>query len=330
LFDVLGLGCVAVDDVLYVPSFPKVDQKLRVEHDVRRFGGLTGAALVAAARLGVRCAYAGCLGKDESSQQVAENFAREGVNTDHAPRFALGRVVRSTIVVGQDKGTRNVFYRNDGRIGAHDRLPAAAVIRRSKVLLIDDYGMDGNLRAVGLARSASVAVVADFEVSTAPGLEAVLARVDHLIVSEAFASSMTGKPSAPDAALALWRPDRAVVIVTCGKRGCYSVSVTGQQRASFHPAYQVREADTTGCGDVFHGAYAASLAKGEALEKRILFASAAAALNARDSEIPRRVTVEEFLRRTPSPARAHTSITPRHHSQNSTRQKVRQQAIPTL
>jgi sugar/nucleoside kinase (ribokinase family) len=39
--------------------------------------------------------------------------------------------------------------------------------------------------------------------------------------------------------------------------------------------------DTTGCGDVFHGAYAAGLSRGLALPERIRFASAAAALKAR-------------------------------------------------
>ena len=52
LFDVLGLGCTAVDDVVCVPSFPAADQKVRVERSFRRSGGLTGAALVTAARLG--------------------------------------------------------------------------------------------------------------------------------------------------------------------------------------------------------------------------------------------------------------------------------------
>ncbi|MCX6902031.1 MAG: PfkB family carbohydrate kinase, partial [Verrucomicrobia bacterium] len=98
-FDVLGIGCAAVDDLVYVPSFPPADQKVRVERSARRCGGLTGAALVTAARLGARCGYAGCLGPDEYSRHVAEDFAREGVNIAHAPRLAEARVVHSTIVV---------------------------------------------------------------------------------------------------------------------------------------------------------------------------------------------------------------------------------------
>src|SRR5215470_575846 len=98
-FDVLGLGCTAVDELLYVPSFPAADTKVRVERSLRRYGGLTGAALITAARLGARCAYAGWLGTDDASRYVTDNFRQEGVDISHAPRSADGRVVRSIIIV---------------------------------------------------------------------------------------------------------------------------------------------------------------------------------------------------------------------------------------
>jgi sulfofructose kinase len=57
--------------------------------------------------------------------------------------------------------------------------------------------------------------------------------------------------------------------------------------------------DPTGCGDVFHGAYAATLAQGLDLVERIRWASAAAALKATraggQAGIPARTAVEEFL-----------------------------------
>ena len=63
-FDILGMGCVAVDELLYVPSFPVPDTKMRVRHRERQCGGLAATALVAAARAGARCTYAGTLGDD--------------------------------------------------------------------------------------------------------------------------------------------------------------------------------------------------------------------------------------------------------------------------
>ncbi len=300
-FDVLGLGCAAVDDLLYVPRFPGVDEKVQVERSVRRFGGLTGMALVAAARAGARCAYAGCLGEDELSRYVAAHLQQEGVDVSLSPRLPQARVVHSTVVVSNDSGSRNIFFEGSGLIGAHDTQPADHIIRNSRVLFIDQWGMAGNLRAARVARSAGVAVVADIEDARSPLFQDVLDLVDHLILGERFARKISGASDAAAAARTLWRPGRAVVIVTCGGTGCWSMSAETSLTPAHHPAFPVKATDTTGCGDVFHGAYAASLARGDALRIRIQFASAAAALKAQDGETPRLAAIQTFLRAQSAP-----------------------------
>jgi len=275
--------------------------------------------MVAAARLGARCAYAGRLGTDESSQIVAQDLGREGVDVSHAPRVREGGVVRSTIVVGTGTGSRNIFYEIRSQLGAHDSRPPVHVIQGAKVLFIDHYGMRGNLRAVHVARSAGVAVVADFEEDNVPRFRQVLNQVDHLILAEEFALRITGERSARGAAQGLWRSDRAAVIITCGHHGCWAVSKDSNGHPCHYPAFRVQAADTTGCGDVFHGAYAASLARGDPLPARIRFASAAAALKAARKEIPRLAAVEKFLntlrsaetRRFSRPPKSWTRYSPR-------------------
>jgi sugar/nucleoside kinase (ribokinase family) len=296
-YDVLGLGCATVDDIYHVPSFPGADAKVRVNRHERRGGGLTGNALVAAARLGARCAYAGCLGEDDASRFVEQDFIREGVDVSHAPHPEGAAVIHSAIIVGQDSGSRNIFYRVEGVIGAHPTLPDESVIVSARVLFIDHYGMEGNLRAARIARAAGNAVVADFEDAGPAPFAEVLALTDHLILAEESARRISGKGSAADAAVALWREDRAAVIVTCGAAGCWSVSAEDDSQPQHHPAFQVKCTDTTGCGDVFHGVYAAELAAGRSLNTRIAVASAAAALRAAQGFTPRRPEVKAFLSR---------------------------------
>ncbi len=293
--DVLGLGCAAVDELVYVASFPLADRKEPVLRRARSCGGLTGTALVTASRLGAVCAFAGRLGPDEACRHVEENFRRENVDVAHAPREPDANVVHSTIVVGEDTGSRNVFFQTPANVGAHPTLPSEDVIRSARVLFIDHLGMEGNLRAACVARASGIPVVADFEVGTAPEFGAVLEQVDHLVLSEAFACEITGCPSAEAAAVALWSERRAVVVVTCGSAGLWWVDRRSGGRASRLPAFVVTAVDTTGCGDVFHGAYAASLARGCGLEDRLLFASAAAALKAMHADIPRRLELDRFL-----------------------------------
>ena len=82
-FDILGLGCCAVDDILYVPAYPPPDAKVEVCARERHCGGLCATALVAGARLGARCAYAGTLGHDADSRFVLETLQREGDRKTH-------------------------------------------------------------------------------------------------------------------------------------------------------------------------------------------------------------------------------------------------------
>ena len=49
VWDILGFGAVAVDDLLLVDSYPAPDSKMPVRGKQREGGGLAGTALVAAA-----------------------------------------------------------------------------------------------------------------------------------------------------------------------------------------------------------------------------------------------------------------------------------------
>ena len=152
--DIIGLGCVSVDELLYVSKFPAPDTKTKVLRKERQCGGLTGTALITAARLGARCAYAGLLGLDDISRTVEENFRNEDVDTSHAPREKDACVPQSIIIVAAETGTRTIFCHIDGRLGAHETLPDQAVLCSARALFLDQYGMPGNLRAARIARGA--------------------------------------------------------------------------------------------------------------------------------------------------------------------------------
>src|SRR4051794_32293020 len=103
--DILGLGCVAVDDLLYVASYPAPDTKAPVERRERQCGGLTATALVAAARLGAQCTFAGILGDDELSTFVVNRLAAEGVDVRLIRRRASARPIHSVVIVDESRQT---------------------------------------------------------------------------------------------------------------------------------------------------------------------------------------------------------------------------------
>lgn len=299
-FDVLGLGVTAVDDILYVPFYPPADGKVEVRQRERHCGGLCATALVAAARLGARCAFAGTLGDDEGSRFVLETLKREKIDTRHVIRRADAGPVRSAIIVDEARRTRNIFYDTQQAFGADPRRPTKEIILHARVLLVDRFGIPGMIRAAKIARAAGIPVVADFESSHLPRFKELLALSDHLILSQGFAATLTGARTPGAAAANLWRAGRNAVVITCGAAGCWFVD-DRRQKAQHVPAFRVKAIDTTGCGDVFHGAYAFALARGLPLEERLRLASAASALKATrhggQAGIPNITRLRSFLRR---------------------------------
>jgi sugar/nucleoside kinase (ribokinase family) len=300
--DVLGLGCVAVDDLLYVAEYPPADAKVQVRRRERQCGGLTGTALVAAARSGARCAFGGILGQEEFSRFVLDTFSREGIDVSHCVRREGVRPIHTTIIVDEGRHTRTIFFDLQGATGADPQSPPEEVIRLARVLFVDHYGIEGMTRAARIACAAGIPVVADFERHEWPGFDDLLRLVDHLIVSQEFASRLTGESGPAAAVTALGADRRTAVVVTCGADGCWYAGRDETAGVPTHqPAFAVPVVDTTGCGDVFHGAYAAALARGQSLAERVRYATVAAALKATQAGgqagIPTRAAVEAFLAR---------------------------------
>ena len=298
--DILGLGCTAVDDLIYVESYPAADSKVPVRRRERHGGGLTGTALVAAARMGARCQYAGGLGGDELSRFVQTRLQDEGIGLEYLDRQADARPVHSVIIVDESRHTRTIFFDTDGAARARADWPPDDVIRAAGVLFVDHFGIEGMIRAAGVAREAGIPVVADFEdLPSNPRFAELVALADHPVVAIDFARQWTGCEHAGDAAAKLWNAQRQAVVVTCGADGCWYLGGNGLHSPHHQPAMRVAVVDTTGCGDVFHGAYAAGLAQGLELPDRVRLASAAAALKATrrggQAGSPTRAAVDRFL-----------------------------------
>jgi ribokinase len=296
--DILGLGAVAVDDLLFLREFPRPDSKVAILRRERHTGGNSGTALVAARRMGRACAYAGTLGEDELSRFIIDGFAAEGVGVGHLVRRAGARPFHSTILVDTATTTRTILYDADGVIGADPSGPAAEVIRSARVLIVDHVGLEGMVRAARIARAAGIPVVADLEREDGQLFPELLALVDHLILPLEFASRISGARDGPSIVRALWAKDRAAVVVTGSAEGSWYLSAEEPGVVFHQPAFRVEAVDTNGCGDVFHGVYAAGLSEGMPASERIRFAAAVAALKATRAGgqrgIPQRAEADRF------------------------------------
>jgi sulfofructose kinase len=298
--DILGMGAVAVDDLLFLSEFPRPDSKGPILRKERHAGGLAGTALVAARRMGRNCDYAGTLGDDELSRFIISRFEAEGVSLRHLVHRPGARPFHSTILVDTATKTRTILFDEHDVIGPDPLLPADDVIRSARVLLVDHVGLPAMIRAARTARAARIPVVADLERNVDARFAELLALADHLILPFDFAGRITGASDGPSIARALWREDRAAVVITRSAEGSWYLTAEEPGVVYHQPGFRVQEVDTNGCGDVFHGVYAAALSQRMPASERIRFASAVAGLKATQTGgqkgIPLRPEADRFFR----------------------------------
>jgi sugar/nucleoside kinase (ribokinase family) len=290
---------VAVDDLVYVDRFPMPGTKIKVTTRKREGGGLAGTALVAAAKLGARAAWAGVLGddSDEPSRFTIEQFQQADVDCSLIKRQPDARPNRCVIVVEQPSGQRTILSCSEGATPFPMEDITEELIGQCKVLFVDHTVVETGTRAAQFARKQSIPVVGDIERHDGNGVAELLRLVDHLIIGIEAARRLTGQ-NGPHAILKrLADPNRACIVVTDGHRGCWYAERGG--KIHHQPAFEVNVVDTTGCGDVFHGAYAAMLAQGLSIGQCIVIATATAAMKAAQpggrAGIPDRAAVDAFI-----------------------------------
>jgi sulfofructose kinase len=273
------MGAIAVDDLLFVDGYAGPDTKLPVHAERREGGGLAATALVAVARTGGTAAYLAVLGDDELSAFALAELRRAGVDASLIAHRPGARPVHSRIVLDRLSGLRTIFYSTAGVIDPSPDDVTPELVASARVLFVDSTVVPAATRAAQLARRAGIPVVADLEHPHAPGVAQLMGLVDHLIVGTRFAADVTGEPPAR-AVHGLWRDDLAACVVTAGEDGCWYRTPRTLGEAVHVPAVRVQPVDTNGCGDVFHGAYAARIAQGDETASAVQVATRMAAAKA--------------------------------------------------
>ncbi len=275
-YDVVGLGCACLDFLGIVPRLPAGDEQIWMSDSTQQGGGMVSTALVTLSRLGASTAFVGKTGNDMAGRVVKEEFDLFGVDATHLGRVQGESTPISMILVDAPTGERAIMAG-----GTTVALPAAEVpaelVSSAKYLHLDNTNRRAALTAARLARDSGVPVVLDADsVSPPEDLEVLLHLTDYLIASRVFSEALTGQADPSEAAKALSSYGPAVTVVTVGEEGSHTLA----GGRSFHtPAFPVGVVDTTGAGDVYHGAFIFGLLQGWEVEKTAEFASAVAAMS---------------------------------------------------
>ncbi len=295
IFDIAGFGICSVDFLGLMKNYPEPGEKIPMQAFSKQGGGLTGTALTAAARLGAKTAYLGKLGRDEYSRFLLEEFQKDGVNIEHVILEDGAQPPIAFIHVEQDTGERRIArYWQEFELNPYELDRRA--IQNSRILFLEHHFVAAGIAAAKWIKEAGGLIVVDVE-REVPQFEAILQLADYIIVSQRFAAQQTGSDNPEKSATLLQQKYGGMAVVTAGENGAFCRT---SESIFYQPAFQVDVVDTTGAGDVFHGAFMAGLIENWPLPKILEFAAVAAAMKCRGlggrAMIPSREEVMEFLR----------------------------------
>lgn len=294
-FDVLGIGQNALDRLCSVRSPVVPGEKRSLPSFEERPGGQVATAVLTCARLGLRCAYAGRVGDDSAAEAVLAPLRAAGVHLDGVEVIPETPTQTAVILVDPDDGERTILWHRAPALHLTPAAAAGAGVESARLLLLDAADPEAATAAAQCAGRAGIPVILDADRYDA-ALDPLLALVDFPLVSRQFAETFSETGCVRETLRGLLRAGARLAVVTLGDRG--AIAATGEEVIEI-PAAPVSAVDTTGAGDVFHGAFAWAVLDGRAARPALRIAAAAAALNCRaagaQGGIADRAALESFL-----------------------------------
>ena len=259
-------------------------------------GGMAANAAVAATRLGAKVQFWGRAGEDAAGRAMREELAAHGVDVSHFRLFAQARSSVSGIMVDASGERMIVNFRGANLPGEAQWLPLSAVAG-AEAVLADPRWPEGALALFREARAQGIPTVLDADVAEDAVFDALLPHTDYAVFSEPGLAGYAARAGGAEQGLRYARERGCVLAaVTLGERGVAWDDGHGVVRL---PALPVHAVDTTGAGDVFHGALAYALGARMPVRDAFRFSTAVAALKCRTAGgragAPDLATVMSFL-----------------------------------
>lgn len=296
------VGITTQDRIFTLDHLPSEEGKFFASNFTEQGGGPAATAAVACARLGSETAMIARVGDDATGLAIMAELEREHVST-HDMVVIKGAISTQAAIMVDQHGQRIIISYPSPSLIPDAAKVASVDFASCDAVLADVRWYEGALEALKQARAVGVDSVLDADI-TDRDITELVALAAHAVFSEPGLKRFTGIEDINEALRAAAAKTSGRVYVTLGAHGYNWIDENGEiQHAD---GFKVNVVDTTGAGDVFHGAFAVALClfrdgSGKLDTRAALkFAAATAALKCTKaggrSGIPNRTEVEEYCR----------------------------------
>ena len=272
--DIVGIGRPCVDLLANVNEMPSRNGRGPMQSYSWQGGGQVPTAMVTATRLGARTGIMGVVGGDPLGRYCLDDFERHAVETRHMVIDPLATTGFSVALSEKGTGSRCIIHNAGNRRSlAVDDLDREYIASARYLHL--QHVTHATRQAASWAREAGVTVTYDVE-RFDRDMADFTPSIDAFIASEECYRQLFGSSEDHEAncrTIQVKGPD--IVVFTLGERGSVGVSSGAY---FFAKGFDVSAVDTTGAGDVYHGAFLFGLAQGWGIAEVAHFANAVAAI----------------------------------------------------
>jgi len=282
---ILGIGVCTLDVLTKVSSFPEDESVEEADSSELMGGGPVATALAAASKLGSPTTMLDTLGDGWQSEFIINELKSIGVSCDEIIIEDGAKASLASVLIRKSDGARAIRFVRSTAKALSDNAITKEIISQHKIIHCNGRHLNACLKAASKCKAVNGERFMSFDGGAGryrKELLPLMKVIDIAIVAKDFASKLS---SQNDLNSKLWScmkeafPKAGILGITDGIKGSWFLNEDG---TTFHqPAYSVPlTVDTTGCGDVYHGAFLNGILRNLSVEESAKMASAAGALNA--------------------------------------------------
>ena len=283
------VGHSTFDTTLPMPDYPDENNKYRIPFHVECGGGSGPNGAFVLAKWGVDTTVISALGDDYQAERIISEFKKVGANTTYLKKIPTHQTSCSYIFANTKNGSRTVVT---------SKAPSIRNLEIKENLSADIILIDGeHPETAKQILEANPNAISVFDVSRVNEDNLELGKlVTYLVCSHEFAEKFAGTSinyndinTIKICYEKLKKHFNTNIIITLESYGSFTeIGGKGIQV----PSIKVKAVDSTGAGDIFHGAFAYFIGKGYKLLDAIHYASITGALSVK--KIGARYSVPEL------------------------------------
>ncbi len=274
---ILCIGHSSWDMTVPVDDYPIENTKYRFSEKYSAGGGPASNAAYLLGKWGIETVIATTIGSDDFGTKIKKEFQDIKVNTEYIETNYEKETSFSFILINKKNGSRTVF----NVATEHPALKKLNYDFTPDIIFTDGHDYGATQNAISKYQNA-ISVIDAGRIT--PELLELCKYIKYIVCSKGFAETVTGMKfdfNNPQSLVNIYtklqnKYPNSNLTITLEEHGCL---YTSGNEIKIMPGLKLTPVDTTGAGDIFHGAFTYGLANGFDMDKIVTFANIAASLS---------------------------------------------------